>query len=285
MIFSYTKYFIQDFLKNMYISLSNTTFWIALGSIATFFMAFATHRSLTHYRKIDKEKILREIIEKIIQPLIKDLEIITETIQSLYLSRYDICINIGDIWQWSKVKKEYSLLVYRLSKPTRRKIEEFHRILEKFIHLYNQCLHLLETVILKEIENGILETVKNETGKDSLMSDTRGTCYELSIGGRRHRITFHNLIFQNKSLDEYIEDLKNNPILPNKDIEAEKFIGDGSELKDLGKEKFIEITSTIFKKIGIESKLKEFIEDCRNIYKKVQILKQDLSKQSNNLIE
>ena len=260
------------------------TFWSALGSIATFFVVFLTYKLLRYYRSTDRERTLRESAENIIQPLIRDLEKIIQGLKRLALSRSTF-VGMGDVWHWPEIKKENSFLVYRLSKSIKEHIEAFHEALQKFINLYNQRIGPLEEVILKEIKTKLLEEVRKRTGRDSIGSGAKGTYYQLTIGGKRRQIFFQNLIFREQSPDEYIEEFKTDPTIPNVDIEDEKFVVDGVSINCMSKGKFEELASSILGKIKEDSKLQEFVVSSRKIFKKAQRLKQDLHQFSSKLIE
>jgi len=271
----------SDFIK----ILKSSTFWIALGSIATFSMAFLTYRLLRYYKKTDKERTLRQIVEKIIRPLIGDLEKIIDRLSRLSVSRSGLLVSMEEVWQWSEIKKGNSFLVYSLSKAIKEKIDSFHETLEKFIHLHNQRKYPIDEIVSEEIRNRLLEEVKKIIGRDSLISGSKGTYYQLTIGGKRRQIFFHELIFRAQSLDEYIEEMKTDPTIPNADIEDEKFIVDEVTINGVDKETFIEIASTILRKIKEDLRLQEFVESCRKVHNEAKILRQDLSDFSSELIK
>lgn len=271
----------SDFIK----ILKSSTFWIALGSIATFSMAFLTYRLLRYYKKTDKERTLRQIVEKIIQPLIGDLEKIIDRLRRLSISRSGLLVSMEEVWQWPEIKKRNSFLVYSLSKSIKEKIDSFHETLEKFIHLHNQRKYPIDEVVSEEIRNRLLEEVKKKTGRDSLISGNKGTYYRLTIGGKRRQIFFHELIFGAQSLDEYIEELKTDFTIPNADIEDEKFIVDEVTINGVDKENFVEIASAISRRIKDDIRLQEFVENCRKIRKEAQTLRQNLCHFSSELIK
>jgi len=255
----------------------NPNFWISIGSIGTFVMAILTYKLIKYYRKIDEERIHREMIENLIQPLITNLEEILSQIKYLSISRSYHREDIESVWKWSKLKQRCPYLVYRLPSALKEKVERFHKDLEKFVNLQNQCFYKLDQIISKEIEKKILEKIKEKTGRDKLINATTGTYYHIEIGGKRFRITFHELLFADQTLHEYIKKLKEDPTLPNKDVENEEFIGDSIRLKELNREDFQEIVYLISKKIKEDSKLKEFLNNCRELEKEAEKLRQNLS--------
>jgi len=263
-------------LLNFLKFLKAPTFWIGLGSVATSIMAFLTYRLLTYYGKTDKQRTIRESLEKIIQPLIGDLGNMIETLKSLSLSRSGFIVGIGDVWRWPEIEKANSFLVYRLPRAVKEKVENFHINLEKFTHLHNQREYPLDELISGEIKAKLLQELKRRTGRESLGSGSRGTYFRLTVGGKRRHISFHELIFKGETLGEYIDELKNDPTISNADIEDEKFIVDEVNIEGLGRENFEEMASTILGKIKRDSKLQEFVEKCRRIRKEAQAIEQDL---------
>lgn len=248
--------------------LNNSTFWVALSSIATFSMVLLTYLLLRHYKKADEERMLRETIEKLIQPLNRNLAKIIEIFRKISPSDLHLSISMEEVWQWTKIKHENSFLAFRLSKSISEKIEDFHETLGKHIYLYNQNILELNNIIFNEI--------KEKTGKDTLTSGTKGAYYELSIGGKRYQITFHDLLFQDQSLDEYIERLKNDPKIPNNEIKDMNFVINGHIIDGLDKENFQEIASTILGKTKCVHNLQALVESCRGICKEAQTLRHDL---------
>lgn len=251
-------------------------FWIAFGAIATAFMVFLTYRLLKHYRKTDEERIFRETVENVIQPLIRNLESMIEGFKGFSLSEWYSRVSIKDVWQWTKINDEYSFLVYTLPKSIKKAIETFHGKLEKFIYLYNQNIDELNNIIFNE--------AKGKIGRHTLtFKSTKSVYYEIFIGGKRHQITFHELIFHSKALDEYIETLKKDPKIPNKDIKDESFVLNGLKIDNLNKEDFKEMASCILRKVKNDNKLQEFVVRCRNVCSEAQFLKKDLRQLSNKL--
>jgi len=264
------------YLLNFLKFLKASTFWIGLGSVATSIMAFLTYRVLTYYAKTDKQRTLRETVERIIQPLIRDLQNMIETLKRLSLSSSGLLASIGDVWQWPEIEKANSFLVYRVPRAVKEKVENFHMNLEKFTHLHNQREYPLDELISGEIEARLLQELRRRTGRESLGSGSRGTYFRLTVGGKRRHISFHELIFKDQTLAEYIDELKNDPTIPNADIEDEKFIVDEVNIESLGRENFEEMASIILGKVKRDSKLQEFVEECRRIRKEAQALEQDL---------
>jgi hypothetical protein len=272
-------------LLNFLKFLKASTFWIGLGSVATSIMALLTYRLLRYYGKTDKQRTVRESLERIIQPLIKDLENMIDKLRILSLSRSGLIVSIENVWRWPEIEKANSFLVYWLPRRVKEKVENFHVNLEKFIHLHNQREYLLDELISGEIKAKLLQELRKRTGRDSLGSGSRGTYYQLTVGGKRRHISFYELIFKDQTLAEYIDELKKDPTIPNADIEDEKFIVDEAGIEGLCREDFEEMASTILRKIERDFKLREFVEECRKICKEAQALEQDLQyflKEANN---
>lgn len=272
-------------LLNFLKFLKASTFWIGLGSVATSIMALLTYRLLRYYGKTDKQRTFRESLEKIIQPLIRDLGNMIDKLRILSLSRSGLIVSIEDVWRWPEIEKANSFLVYRLPRDVKGKVENFHVNLEKFIHLHNQKEYLLDELISGEIKAKLLQELRKRTGRESLGSGSRGTYFRLTIGGKTRHISFHELIFKGQTLAEYIDELKKDPTIPNPDIEDEKFIVDEVSIEGLGRENFEEMASSILGKIKCNSKLQKFVDECRRIRKEAQALEQDLQyflKEANN---
>lgn len=245
-----------------------TPLWTAFGSIGTCIMAWVTYKLLKHYREVDEERIRREIIENLIQPLITNLE--NEILSKIkYLS-------ISKIWEWPILKQKHPYLVYRLPKSLKENIEKFHEELEKFFKLQNQCFNKLN----QEIEKEILVKIKKEIGRDYLKMGSIGTYYFIEIGGKSFQIRFHELLFANRTLNKYIEKLKEDPTLPNKNVKKEYFCGDGVELKKLGRKDFQEIANNISKKVNDDSELKSFLDSCWKLKDEAENLKRNLSQEN-----
>lgn len=247
-------------------------------------MAYMTYKLLKYYREIDEERIRRKMIDKLFRPLIIILEKISFGAERLSIPEF-LPIKEGDnfisiLEYWPNLEKEHPYLVYKLPKSLKENIEGFFKDLEKFINLQNQCFRELNQIIVEEIKKEILEKIKKETRRDNLMFGPKGTYYSIEIGGKRFRITFHELLFADQTLEEYIEKLKEDPTLPNKEIGEECFIGDEVKLKELNRKNFQEIANNILKKLNKDPKLKKFLYECRKLKENAEELRQNLSQEA-----
>ena len=273
--------FIQ-FIKKLFVS---QAFWTAFSAIATFFMAvgtfvmvWLTYGHLVYYKRADEERTFREIIDNLVLPLISDIDGILFNIKYLSLSG-NYRADIGNVWKWLQLKPKFPYLISRLPKSLKEQIENFTETLQCFVNFQNQCFYKLGKIIFRELEKKILEKVKRKTGRKKL-TGTKTTWYFLEIGGKRHEVTIHELLFVDQTLSEYIKKLVEDPTLPNKDIENENFVADGVPLEELGRQDFEEIVSTVSKKINQNVKLKEFLKSCRAVEKEAEELKQNLGQYS-----
>jgi len=112
-----------DFLKN-------STFWIAVGSIATFFMAVATfimaittYKTLRWNQKEKKEKENKEITEKILGPLMGDLQDIKRN------AKPHSDFHNQD-FRWKSLKNVEGHLSSKLREDLRNSFDEFYIFFE-----------------------------------------------------------------------------------------------------------------------------------------------------------
>lgn len=80
-------------------------------------MAFFTYRLIKYYKNTEKKRVVREIIEKVINPLAKNLESILNNLPELSLNaNYLKVITLGEIWEWLEIKEKYPFLVQQFRK-------------------------------------------------------------------------------------------------------------------------------------------------------------------------
>jgi len=254
----------------------NSNLWSVISSIGTFSMAIGTFLHLIYYRYVENDRIHRETVEKLIQPLIEDLETLLSEIEHLYFRLHIRGMNLQGIWtRWLNVRREY--LMYKLPKSLKGEIEKFYEggsntNFNKIIIWLPQCDVKLDK-IRSEIKKKILEKIKNETIKKQLTSDFEERIYYLiEIRGEKFEISLYELLCRNQTLDEYIG---------NKNVEKECFIIDNTELEELKRQDFQEIVENISKKINENPKLKEFLCCCEELKKKANELIQKLESYCN----
>ena len=115
----------------------NPNFWDVMDSIGTCFMAILTYRHLKFYKKVDEERIRREMIENLISPLIESLKKISSQAERSYIPTFP-CIKEGDKYieisiseYWPMLKKEYPYLISILPQSLKKNIENFYKNLEE----------------------------------------------------------------------------------------------------------------------------------------------------------
>jgi hypothetical protein len=229
---------IIEFLKNFL----RDPLWQGVGSIATFLVTIFTYLSLRQYKKREEKIEKREIFEKIIQPVRKDLENIIEKIPRGY----------KNYWNWQKIKSDNYYLILRMNQNIREKIEKFNENWGKFENLFNQYWDELNELFHKEIINYFN---KRKWTYEYYKENARYWSYLWDIGGKTFSVNFFELIFQRKTLKEYIEISKNNAQVLNREFKDRRCKIGSYELEI---NEFEEITNHIKQKIQESEKYIEY---------------------------
>jgi len=239
--------------------------WKGIGSIASIIIIILTYLSLREYKLRERRIERREIFEKIIRPLIKDLEGIISDVPRGYLYNK---------WRWGIIKSENYYLVLRMNQRIREKIEKFDRDWKRFSNLYHQYYDKLNEIFHNEIVKFFNKPERKWSYKHPKYN-ARYWTYYWKIGGKNFGVNFFELIYKNKTLKECIEESKNDPEILNKELEDLKCKIDPYEI-DM--DQFEEIANYIRKKIYENEKFINYFKLTKQIYEKACELKKELTR-------
>jgi hypothetical protein len=256
--------------------------WQTIGAIATFLVVICSFITLFFYRKKEREQIRREIGEKIIEPLVKELENIIKNTQNY-------CKIMG--WKWKEFKNDS--LSFRISNSLRDEIERFDEKLEKELYHSEENRKKLSNLISKEIKKELLQLsdLRNSTFKNLIFQEKINpefTEYILNITYQLpiEIINFFQLVFQEKTFLKYkkelIKRLRKFSISGGEIKEKEEFriCIDGASYEEINQlindNVFENISRSLLMKVNQDSALKEYIEVCRTISSDAIKLKEKL---------
>jgi hypothetical protein len=253
--------------------------WQAIGAVVVIFSSLIT---LHFYRKKKKEQIRKGIGEKIIEPLVKELENIIKNAQNY-------CKIMG--WKWKEFKNDF--LSFRIPNSLRDEIERFDEKLEKELYHSEENRKKLSNLISEEIKKELLRLsdLKNSTFKDFISREKINpefTEYILNITYQVpiEIINFFQLVFQEKTFLKYkkelIKRLRKFSISDGGIKEKEEFriCIDGASYEEINQlindNVFENISRSLLMKVNQDSALKEYIEVCRTISSDAIKLKEKL---------
>ena len=110
-----------------FIDLRDSQWWVAMGTLA---LAAATFWNLKQYKNREKRIENREIAEKIIQPLQENLK---KIIKGFLKGGNN---TDSTYWEWERIKKENSVLIYKIDLKIKEKIEKFNKNWQSFQRQY-----------------------------------------------------------------------------------------------------------------------------------------------------
>ena len=236
--------------------------WNAFVAIGTLVLAGVTFYSLWQLRRSQQGSFNREIAEKVYKPLIDSLQKGMTKVEGF---------KPFPPWTWNKVKKE--LIANRLSSSLWDDLENFSKEVLKYNS--KRGWKILAGKVNKEIK-----AHKPEYNESSEVY------YSLWIGGEFNQIpfcdqiTFYKLIFWDKTLSEYLMEIKEklgfSPV--------EEGVSVGHQFKeDWTKEEFEKILRSIKAKIVEDPDLQKFIEETRAFYERAKALKEKLENRLKSL--
>ena len=184
--------------------------WTAIAAIATFFAVAAAFWSQWEYRRKEKKNEKRELIERIIIPLLKNLNDIDSFLQKE--SRY-----IKDEkFVWKEIKKEIPHIVSRLKRELYEKIEIFSNSLEELRRLTNEIQPDLYKII-KNVIHPIVDKInilKGNMPQDEYKAiETHLSC---DLDGQHFGVELYTLIIRQKSWGEFLTEMAQQYGLENK---------------------------------------------------------------------
>lgn len=238
--------------------------WQAVAAIMTFFAVAVAFYSSYQYRKRERTIEKREIIERIIHPLEEDINSLLSAWSgwhSPYFSSWKL--------KWCDIQKESPYLVFRLPIGFKHLLDSFDEDLDKFMNLTNQRLPKLKKIIADIIR----EETSLLVGEENVLN----SYYQGKVGGKYFSISFLTLLLAKKSLDEYLEILKRDPVLPNTELREAQFVVYGFSER-FSKEKFDEVFSNIKSQIENDAELKNYIESWITVIDKTKTLAVEIKK-------
>lgn len=108
--------------------------------------------------------------------------------------------------------------------------------------------------------------------------------YQFLLGGKLHKVTFCELSFQKKSLNDYINSIKNNPVLPNKVINDESLVISGISFDSINRDICNDLSASIIQEIEATPEIENFIQDSNKMFEEMLLLKRDLNKFADKLV-
>jgi len=229
--------------------------WNAGVAIGTIAMAVATFVSIYSTKKEKDARLNREIVDKIYNPLVKDLKRIKLSIEYFKSPSHSS-------WQWENLKEEQAIFIYQLPREIFENVENFT---SKFRRYQNLC---------KQLEVKLIELVEREEKKKVHQLGSEGVwslCFHGKVGGKFCQVTLFQLLFWKETFDQYIERfIKENPNLPNRKVEGE-FVVLNTSTK-LSKEDFEEINASIQKVVNEDSELQQLLNKGKDIYQDAKII-------------
>jgi|GEM_PF-5288911 len=219
---------------------------IALG-IAVF--------SYTQSLRREKKSREKEAIEKILTSTRKE-------IHDLLIYKWD-CFNSRNRWHRLKDKRlDFPLQYYWLPKDITQSLEDFDQQFSRFDHLSQQIgvdfTKLITGVFRQFISN---KGISYETTGDGALTDEGiiHSHWSCVIGGKYGpAVTLYSLVMWGTSLSGYIEERRNDPELPNKNIDSISFSVHSSSAN-------IKLTLTLQQSDELLAKIEEEIKKYPNI--------------------
>ena len=181
---------------------------VCVGSLVTGTMAFLTYQSLQENRKQEKNKINREIIDKLCVPLLKGLNTLQALLELFYTNRF---IYRENKWSWPTI--DQSLLLYKLPLELINQIHDFDISLNEFITECDIQIPELEKLVWQEInilaekvvESTTLVNIRNQgiTNQRHEWRCFSSTEYPLKV----ETINIFELIFNKRKLEQSLKDI------------------------------------------------------------------------------
>ncbi|KKW10567.1 MAG: hypothetical protein UY50_C0031G0025 [Parcubacteria group bacterium GW2011_GWA2_49_9] len=179
------------------------TFWVAASAIGSFLVVWFTWKSLKQYERRENDIKRREIIEKIIKPLVIGSDEYEEDVN--YRTIADICENIRKVEEgtstyglnfvWPSIRKREFYLSRSLPIAIEKAIEEFYQILRGWKKGIKTSFP-----IYRELFQKIVATELNET-----KSSTDIFYFSLNPSEAKD-ISFTALLLDGKSLQDLCKD-------------------------------------------------------------------------------
>lgn len=264
--------------------------WVAAGAIGTFSLAIATFRSLWQYKKREEKIEHREISEKIVYPLLEDIEKILRNIKDFEGN--------GIFWRKEKIEYPQKWLFNRIDNSIKKDIENLHRMMEEFNKLFAQCVEPFKNIIIKEFElrpeikklftEEDFWHIKNYPFRLSYRVELDYYYSMLSsissinkLMSELLNITLWKLLFEGKTLEkyinEYLTEIKKELNFSEIRIKNEAFfLTYNKPIRNLRREKVSEIFTSISKEIFKNSDCQTFVKKAKNIFDDTKDLKENL---------
>ena len=162
----------------------------------------------------------KEAIEKVLTPIRKGL--------------HGFSMSKWDNWQfrnrWHRLddmRLDFPLQYYWLNNGVKQSLEDFDQQFSRFDHLSQQMGVELTKLITDMFRQFISDKgISNETTDDGVLTDEGiiNSHWSCVIGGKYGQaVTLYSLVMWSTSLSEYVEGRRNDPELPNKNVDSVSF--------------------------------------------------------------
>lgn len=242
--------------------LANPTFWIAFGSVATAALAVLTYRSLSQYRRREQSVENRELIEKIVQPILEDIALlIPRPLQDFFVSQP----------RWLAIRRDNPVIIHRIPNKVATEIDTLFDDVEKI-----QLRADNNTRLIGIYTNRIIEKLNHPPATyDSNFGNHASYRWKIR-NGKTFYFTFPSFIYSNSTLAEEIEKSKGGDT--NAIIEGEIFSAGSGNWREVNQRVFDEILANIKADIAGSPDLAEYVQMFRGLQPEVESLVGELKK-------
>ncbi len=236
------------------------TFWIAVGSIATAILAAFTYRSLRQYDTKERRTENRELIEKVIEPLLQNVgSLTTQPIQDFYVGQPS----------WEATKRQNPVIIYRIPEEIIAEIDALCADIDAIQRRINN-----NTLLLGIFADRIVEQLKNKpTSYDYGFANHASYRWYVKNKGDFY-YTIPGLLCANSTLADEIERSKDG--ISNPVVEGETFTAGNKTWSEITSVVFDQILTNVKNNITGSPDLAEYVQMFRDLRPKAETLKSHL---------
>ncbi len=237
--------------------------WVSVGAIATAVMAIITYLTLRSYRKMERKRENRELIERIIQPAVEALT-----------GLIDIELpNLSDtlsMQSWKDAERQNPLLIFRIEEKLREKIRRFSVEVDELAKRKNWKIELMHIAAKRVIE----KLLPPPADRDSATNANRIWYMWRFKNGRQYLFRVEQFIFQDSTLEKEIATSQ----ACNSDsmIDEKSFFMDGQEYTRLTPELFDEALANAKLDLQQNKDLTEILNKFKRLFAEATDLRKRL---------